>query len=132
MSAPSAAAELFTKFSLRGMTLKNRLVMSPMCMYSAKDGFATKFHLVHYGTRAIGGTGLIMMEATGVVPQGRITPHCLGIWKDDHIQMLKEIVEFVHDNGAKIGIQLQHAGNLSQKTIVKKLILINTTVCFTR
>lgn len=84
--------------------------MSPMCMYSSADGFATDWHLVHYGTRAIGGVGLVMQEATAVAPEGRITPFDLGIWKDEHIPLLKKITEFVSMRGAVPGIQLGHAG----------------------
>ncbi|MHB9056802.1 MAG: NADH:flavin oxidoreductase/NADH oxidase [Paludibacteraceae bacterium] len=96
--------------TLKNVTLKNRIGMSPMCMYSSVDGFATDWHLVHYGTRAIGGVGLIMQEATAVAPEGRITPFDLGIWKDEHIPLLKKITEFITSYGAVPGIQLGHAG----------------------
>ncbi|AKD05888.1 oxidoreductase [Pontibacter korlensis] len=81
-----------------------------MCMYSSKDGFATDWHLVHLGSRAIGGAGLIISEATAVVPEGRITPHDLGIWKDEHIEGLQRITKFISENGSVPGIQLAHAG----------------------
>lgn len=84
--------------------------MSPMCMYSATDGFANDWHLVHYGTRAVGGTALIIQEATAVTPEGRITPYDLGIWKDDHIQMYRKITDFILSQGAVPAIQLAHAG----------------------
>ncbi|RZJ51078.1 MAG: NADH:flavin oxidoreductase/NADH oxidase, partial [Chryseobacterium sp.] len=90
---------------------KNRWVMSPMCMYSCENGLANDFHYVHYGSRAQGGTGLIIVEATGVEPRGRITNHCMGIWNDEQAEKLQKIVEFVHQNSdSKIGIQIAHAG----------------------
>lgn len=103
--------KLFTPITFRNVELKNRIVMSPMCMYSAEDGIANDFHFVHYGSRAQGGTGLIFVEATGVEPRGRITNKCLGIWNDEQASALKKIVDFVHQNSeSKIGIQLAHAG----------------------
>ncbi|KFC21667.1 NADPH dehydrogenase NamA [Chryseobacterium sp. FH1] len=103
--------KLFTPISFRNIELKNRIVMSPMCMYSAEDGVANDFHFVHYGSRAQGGVGLVMVEATGVEPRGRITNKCLGIWNDEQALALKKIVDFVHQNSeSKIGIQLAHAG----------------------
>jgi 2,4-dienoyl-CoA reductase (NADPH2) len=105
--------DLFTPLVLRGLTLPNRVAMSPMCQYIATDGFAHDWHLVHLGSRACGGIGLIMVEATGVLPEGRITPGCLGLWKDEHIEPLARIVHFVHGQGKKIGIQLAHAGRKS-------------------
>ncbi|MFC0343923.1 NADPH dehydrogenase NamA [Epilithonimonas hispanica] len=103
--------KLFTPITFRNIELKNRIVMSPMCMYSAEDGVANDFHFVHYGSRAQGGAGLIIVEATGVEPRGRITNKCLGIWNDEQASALKKIVDFVHQNSeSKIGIQLAHAG----------------------
>ncbi|WP_312825790.1 NADPH dehydrogenase NamA [Epilithonimonas sp.] len=103
--------KLFTPITFRNVELKNRIVMSPMCMYSAEDGVANDFHFVHYGSRAQGGAGLIIVEATGVEPRGRITNKCLGIWNDEQALALKKIVDFVHQNSeSKIGIQLAHAG----------------------
>lgn len=102
---------LYTPIQFRNVELKNRWVMSPMCMYSCENGLANDFHYVHYGSRAQGGTGLIMVEATGVEPRGRITNHCMGIWNDEHAEKLQKIVEFVHQNSdSKIGIQIAHAG----------------------
>ena len=102
---------LFTPIKFRNLILPNRIVMSPMCMYSCENGLATDFHKVHYGSRAQGGCGLIMIEATGVEPRGRITNHCMGIWNVDQAEKLKEIVEFIHANSkSKVGIQLAHAG----------------------
>lgn len=102
---------LYTPITFRNVELKNRWVMSPMCMYSSTDGLANDFHFVHYGSRAQGGTGLIIVEATGVEPKGRITNHCMGIWNDNQEKELKKIVDFVHKNSeSKIGIQLAHAG----------------------
>ncbi len=100
-----------TSYKLKDMELKNRIVMPPMCMYSAEeDGLANDFHEVHYVSRAVGGTGLIIVEATGVTPNGRISSNDLGIWSDDHIPGLKKIVDKSKVYGAKIGIQLAHAG----------------------
>lgn len=107
---PSGESKLFTPLQLRGVTLRNRIAMSPMCQYSSEDGFANDWHLIHHGARAVGGAGLLIAEATGVTPEGRITPNCLGVWKDDHIPALKRMTEFVRAHGAAPGIQLAHAG----------------------
>lgn len=102
---------LYSSLSLRNLTLQNRWVMSPMCMYSCENGVPNDFHYVHYGSRAQGGTGLIIVEATGIVPEGRITPRCTGLWNEDQTLAFKKIVDFVHHNSeSKIGIQLGHAG----------------------
>jgi len=101
---------LFSPLTIRGVTLRNRIMMSPMCQYSSSDGFANDWHMTHLGSRAIGGAGLIIFEATGVAPEGRITPGDLGLWSDDHIDGLRRIVSFIHDHGAVAGIQLAHAG----------------------
>ncbi len=101
---------LFSPLQIKNITLKNRIVVSPMCQYSAIDGFANNWHLVHLGSRAIGGAGLVIMEATGVSPEARISIGDLGIWKDEHIEKLKEITNFIHENGSIAGIQLAHAG----------------------
>jgi 2,4-dienoyl-CoA reductase-like NADH-dependent reductase (Old Yellow Enzyme family) len=102
---------LYTPIQFRNVELKNRWVMSPMCMYSCENGIANDFHFVHYGSRSQGGTGLIMIEATGVEPRGRITNKCMGIWNDEQAEKLQKIVEFIHSNSeSKIGIQLAHAG----------------------
>ncbi|RIJ42413.1 NADH:flavin oxidoreductase/NADH oxidase [Pontibacter oryzae] len=101
---------LMSPLPLRGITLKNRIVVSPMCQYSSQDGFANDWHLVHLGSRAVGGAGLILFEASAVVPEGRITPHDLGIWKDEHIEGLKRITDFISAQGSVPGIQLAHAG----------------------
>ena len=100
-----------TEYKIKGLELKNRIVMPPMCMYSSdEEGMVKNFHEVHYVSRSIGGVGLIILEATGVVPNGRISSADLGIWSDDHIPGLKSLVDKVKLNGAKIGIQLAHAG----------------------
>jgi 2,4-dienoyl-CoA reductase-like NADH-dependent reductase (Old Yellow Enzyme family) len=101
---------LFSPLTIKNITLKNRIVMSPMCQYSSKDGFANDWHLVHYGTRAVGGTGLILQEATAVTPEGRITPGDLGLWSDEHLAGLSRIVNLIHLHGSVAGIQLAHAG----------------------
>lgn len=101
---------LFSPFDLKNVRLKNRIVVSPMCQYSAKDGFANDWHLVHLGSRAVGGAALIIQEATSVSPEGRISPDDLGIWSDDHIEFLKRITAFIKENGSIAGVQLAHAG----------------------
>lgn len=102
---------LFSEYSIGSLKLKNRVAMAPMCMFCAgEDGKVTDFHVLHYATRAVGGVGLIMIEATAISPEGRISSNDLGIWDDDHIEGLTRLVKAVHDNGAKIGIQLGHAG----------------------
>ncbi|GAB3738582.1 NADH:flavin oxidoreductase/NADH oxidase [Hymenobacter agri] len=103
-------AKLFEPLTLRGITLKNRIVVSPMCQYSAVDGFANDWHLVHLGSRAVGGAGLIIQEATAVSFEGRISPEDLGIWKDEQLPMLRRINEFIVAQGCVPGIQLAHAG----------------------
>jgi len=96
--------------TIKGVTIKNRIGMSPMCQYSSVNGFANDWHFVHYGTRAVGGAGLIMVEATAVVPEGRITPFDLGLWNDTQIVGLQKITNFIHLHGAVAGIQIAHAG----------------------
>jgi 2,4-dienoyl-CoA reductase-like NADH-dependent reductase (Old Yellow Enzyme family) len=102
--------QLFDPLPIRGVTLANRIVVSPMCEYSSVDGFANDWHLVHLGSRAVGGAGLVFTEATAVTPEGRISPEDLGIWSDAHIEFLARIVRFVASQGAVPGIQLAHAG----------------------
>jgi 2,4-dienoyl-CoA reductase-like NADH-dependent reductase (Old Yellow Enzyme family) len=101
---------LFSPLELRSVTFPNRIGVSPMCQYSSVDGFATDWHLVHLGSRAVGGAGLVMLEASAVVPEGRITPSDLGIWKDEHICKLECIAAFLQSQGARAGVQLAHAG----------------------
>src|ERR1700683_3362576 len=101
---------LFDPLQIRGITLPNRMVVSPMCQYSSRDGFADDWHLVHLGSRAIGGAGLVTMEATAVEARGRISPWDQGIWKDGHIEFLSRIAAFLEQHGAVAGIQLAHAG----------------------
>lgn len=101
---------LFEPFTLRGVTLRNRIGISPMCQYSAVDGFANDWHLVHLGSRASGGAALVIVEATGVEPRGRISPGCLGLWSDDQIAPLARIAAFIKSQGAVPAIQLGHAG----------------------
>ncbi len=107
---------LFSPLSLRGITLKNRVAVSPMCQYSSLDGFASDWHLVHLGSRAVGGAGLVITEAAAVSPEGRITSHDLGLWDDSHIAGLKRIVDFLTENGSVAGIQLAHAGRKASHT----------------
>ncbi|KAF9585043.1 hypothetical protein BGW38_004143 [Lunasporangiospora selenospora] len=101
---------LFQSVTIKDLTLPNRVVVAPMCMFSSLDGFFTDFHLVHLGSFAVSGAGLIIAEATAVVPEGRISPSDTGLWSDEHIPGLKRIVDFAHAQGSKIGIQLAHAG----------------------
>src|SRR5262245_45283101 len=102
--------DLLSPLSIRGVTLRNRIVMSPMCQYIATDGFADDWHLVHLGSRAAGGVALVIVEATAVTRDGRITHGDLGIWSDEHVAPLARIARFVHSQGAVAGIQLAHAG----------------------
>ncbi|MDT0678352.1 NADPH dehydrogenase NamA [Autumnicola musiva] len=101
---------IFSPFQIKDVEFKNRLTVSPMCMYSSEDGFANNWHMVHLGSRAVGGAGLVFTEAIAVSPEGRITPYDLGIWKEEHIIKLKEIVDFATSQGVVIGTQLAHAG----------------------
>jgi 2,4-dienoyl-CoA reductase-like NADH-dependent reductase (Old Yellow Enzyme family) len=101
---------LFSPIKIKSIEFKNRLVVSPMCEYSSEDGFANDWHLVHLGSRAVGGAALVITEATAVSPEGRITNADLGIYKDDHIAKLKQITNFIEQRGAVAGIQLAHAG----------------------
>lgn len=103
-------SQLFEPFKQRDVTLRNRIVVSPMCQYSSEDGFASDWHLVHLGSRAVGGAGLVFTEATAVAPEGRISPQDLGIWKDEHIPALKRVTDFIKAQGGVPGIQLAHAG----------------------
>jgi len=107
--------KLFEPFAIKNMTLKNRLVMPPMCMYSchAGDGRVTDFHLAHYAAHAIGQAGLIIVEATGVTPEGRISDQCLGLWEDEQTEGMRQLVDSVHAQGSKIALQLNHAGRKS-------------------
>jgi 2,4-dienoyl-CoA reductase-like NADH-dependent reductase (Old Yellow Enzyme family) len=112
-AAPAGAADgpgLFTPYTLRGLTLRNRVVVSPMCQYSSDEGFANDWHLVHLGARAVGGAGLVVLESTAVLPEGRISPRDLGLWDDRHVETLARIVAFMRAQGAAAGIQLGHAG----------------------
>ncbi|MBE0392561.1 NADH:flavin oxidoreductase/NADH oxidase [Flavobacterium sp. PL002] len=104
------ASQLFTPIKIKDITFKNRIAIAPMCQYSATDGFATNWHLVHLGSRAIGGAALIIQEATAVAPEGRISPGDLGIWSDAHIEKFSEINAFIESQNSVPGIQLAHAG----------------------
>lgn len=103
-------ANLFSPLTIKSISLRNRIAVSPMCEYSSEDGFATDWHLVHLGSRAVGGAGLVIFEATAVSPEGRITFADLGIWKDEHIDKLKQIAAFIEQQGSVPGVQLAHAG----------------------
>ncbi len=106
----SATSHLFSSLQIRDVLLRNRIVVSPMCQYSCEDGFATDWHLVHLGSRAIGGAGLVMAEASAVEDRGRISPWDLGIWKEEHVEPLARVARFVKLHGALCGIQIAHAG----------------------
>jgi 2,4-dienoyl-CoA reductase-like NADH-dependent reductase (Old Yellow Enzyme family) len=106
---------LFDPLRLRGVTLRNRIGVSPMCQYSSVDGYATDWHLVHLGSRAVGGAGLVIVEAAAVEPRGRISPQDLGIWDDAHVPMLRRIAAFLREHGAVAGIQLAHAGRKASR-----------------
>ncbi len=103
-------SDLFSPLTIRGVTFRNRIAVSPMCEYSCDDGLANDWHMVHLGSRAVGGAGLVLTEATAVEAAGRISPADLGIYRDDHIAPLARIVKFIHSQGAVAGIQLAHAG----------------------
>src|SRR3954467_9030634 len=103
-------ANLFSPLQLRDVQLRNRIGVSPMCQYSSVDGFANDWHLVHLGARAVGGAAMVMTEATAVVPEGRISPQDLGLWKDEQIEMLSRIFRFIEGQGAVPAMQLAHAG----------------------
>src|SRR4051794_32914802 len=106
----SSQPALMTPLTLREITFRNRIAVSPMCQYSSVDGFANDWHLVHLGSRASGGAALVCMEATAVEPRGRISPADMGIWKQEHVEFLTRITSFIHSQGALAGIQLAHAG----------------------
>lgn len=102
---------------MRDVALRNRIVVSPMCQYSSDDGFANDWHLVNLGTRAVGAAGLVFTEAAAVLPEGRISPQDLGIWKDEQIEMLARIFRFVEGQGAVPGMQLAHAGRKASTSV---------------
>ena len=110
-------AQLFDPFTVRGVSLRNRIAVSPMCEYSSDDGFANTWHLVHLGSRAVGGAGLVLTEAAAVTAQGRISAQDLGIYRDEHVAKLAEIAAFVHAHGAVAGIQLAHAGRKASTAV---------------
>lgn len=121
--------KLFTPYTVKGITFKNRIVMSPMCMYSShnEDGKIQNWHRTHYVSRAVGQVGLIIIEATAVTPQGRISPQDLGIWSDDHIEGLKELVSMMKEQGSMTGIQIAHAG---RKAVLEGEILAPSAIPF--
>src|SRR5690349_15649609 len=117
MDTESTPTTLFSPLSLRGLTLRNRVGVSPMCQYSSEGGFANDWHLVHLGAFATGGAALVMTEATAVLAEGRISPRDLGIWKDEHVPFLRRITDFVRSQGALAGIQLAHAGRKASTAV---------------
>ncbi|RAS89002.1 NADPH dehydrogenase NamA [Priestia endophytica] len=120
--------KLFSPYTVKGVTIKNRIVMSPMCMYSSDEsGKVKNWHLTHYTTRAVGQVGLIIVEATAVSSEGRISPRDLGIWSDEHIDGLKNIVSLSKEHGAKVAIQLAHAG---RKAELEEEILAPSAIAF--
>jgi 2,4-dienoyl-CoA reductase-like NADH-dependent reductase (Old Yellow Enzyme family) len=110
-------ADLFSPLQIREVTFRNRIGVSPMCEYSSVDGFANDWHLVHLGSRAVGGAALVMTEASAVLSDGRISPQDLGIWKDEHIPMLSRIFRFIEDQGAVPAMQLAHAGRKASTAV---------------
>ncbi|EAU62304.1 NADH:flavin oxidoreductase/nadh oxidase, partial [Stigmatella aurantiaca DW4/3-1] len=108
---------LFSPLSLRSVTLRNRIAVSPMCQYSYEDGFSNDWQFVHLGSRAVGGAGLVIVEATAVVPEGRISPQDLGLWKDEHIAPLARLARFVSEQGSVPGIQIAHAGRKASTAV---------------
>ncbi|MBW8348039.1 NADPH dehydrogenase NamA [Bacillus sp. IITD106] len=123
------SVKLFTPFTVKNITIKNRIVMSPMCMYSCfnEDGMVGDWHYTHYTSRAVGQVGLIIVEATAVTPQGRISPHDLGIWSDDHIEGLTKLTKMIEAHGAVSGIQIAHAG---RKAVLDGEILAPSAIPF--
>ncbi|MFF5996151.1 NADPH dehydrogenase NamA [Lysinibacillus sp. KU-BSD001] len=120
--------KLFEPYKLRNIELKNRIVMAPMCMYEANEfGFAQPFHIVHYASRAMGQVGLVMLEATAILPEGRISARDLGIWRDEQLEGLKQIVDQIHAYGSKAAIQLAHAG---RKATVEGPIYAPSAIAF--
>ena len=117
MPVTQSTNHLFTPLKLRSLTLPHRIAVSPMCEYSSTDGFANEWHLVHLGSRAIGGAALVLTEANAVSPEGRITPHDLGIYKDEHVAELRRVTEFLHAHGAYAGTQLAHAGRKASMAV---------------
>lgn len=109
-------SQLFSPITIKSLKFKNRIVISPMCQYSAEDGLANNWHLVHLGSRAVGGAAVIIQEATAVSPEARISPEDLGLWKDGHIEKLKEITQFIKSRNCIPGIQLAHAGRKASVT----------------
>ncbi|WHY84543.1 NADPH dehydrogenase NamA [Neobacillus novalis] len=122
-------AKLFSPLTIKGVTLKNRIVMSPMCMYSChnEDGHVQNWHRTHYTSRAVGQVGLIIVEATAVTPQGRISPQDLGIWSDEHVKGFQELVGLMKEHGARTGIQLAHAG---RKAVLEGEIIAPSAIAF--
>lgn len=110
VTAEETGARLFEPFTLRGVTLRNRIVVSPMCQYSCVDGLANEWHFVHLGSRAVGGAGLVVVEAAAVEARGRISPQDLGLWNDAQVAPLARSAAFMREQGAVAGIQLAHAG----------------------
>jgi 2,4-dienoyl-CoA reductase-like NADH-dependent reductase (Old Yellow Enzyme family) len=110
MTSPFLTTHLFSPLQLRDVQFRNRIAVSPMCEYSSTDGFANDWHLVHLGSRAVGGAALVLTEAAAVLPEGRISPEDLGIWKDEHVEMLARIFRFIETQRAVAGVQLAHAG----------------------
>ncbi len=109
VGASRGGPRLFEPLSLRGITLRNRVMVAPMCQYSCVDGYATDWHLVHLGSRAVGGAGLVMTEAAAVEARGRISPHDAGIWEDGHVNAWAPVARFIASQGALPAIQLAHA-----------------------
>lgn len=110
-------AKLFERFTLRDVTFRNRIWVSPMCQYSSEAGMPTEWHLVHLGSRAVGGAGLVIVEATAVSPEGRISPQDLGIWSEAHTAALRGLARVIKDHGAVAGIQLAHAGRKASTAV---------------
>lgn len=108
---------LFSPITFGNLEIRNRIGVSPMCQYSSVDGFASDWHVVHLGSRAVGGAGLVMMEATAVTPEGRITPACNGIWDDAHVEPLKRVTGFIREHGAAAAIQIAHAGRKASTAV---------------
>lgn len=116
---------LFQPFKLKDITLRNRIAVPPMCTYSANDGLINEWHQVHYASLARGGAGLVIVEATAVAPEGRITPHCAGIWNDEQAQAFAKVAKSIKDAGSVPGIQIAHAGRKASANIPGKATIIS-------
>src|ERR1019366_2824586 len=124
---PTSTPHLFQPLTFRSVTLRNRIGVSPMCQYSAEDGLANDWHYVHLGSRAVGGAGLVIVEATAVAPEGRITPGCMGLWSEKQAEPLARAAKFVKAHGAVAAIQIAHAGRKAAGRRLRRAQFLSAT-----